>query len=275
LQTDCKAKPQKQNQSKITENMSEQLNIKHAEVAYIKTDSHIVNVQISSNCNSFTSERKFDKGITVQTLKDKLELITGARSGLMTIEVFDQNDVKVCDLKDLEALIGSFPIEPQGFRLHVTDSELRKQELEDTNGVEKFELTDVEYSKKTGTVRDFMKKNRMGKYNPEEVAQIEKEKAEAEQMEKEAAGKIAVADRCEVAVPGQVARRGEVKYIGEVHFKPGMWVGIQYDEPFGKNDGSVEEKRYFQCQPKYGGFVRVANVTVGDFPEEGFSDDEI
>ena len=68
---------------------------------------------------------------------------------------------------------------------------------------------------------------------------------------------------------------GEVKYIGEVHFKPGMWVGIQYDEPFGKNDGSVEEKRYFQCQPKYGGFVRVANVTVGDFPEEGFSDDEI
>ena len=99
MQTDCKAKPQKQNQSKITENMSEQLNIKHAEVAYIKTDSHIVNVQISSNCNSFTSERKFDKGITVQTLKDKLELITGARSGLMTIEVFDQNDVKVCDLK--------------------------------------------------------------------------------------------------------------------------------------------------------------------------------
>jgi len=247
-----------------------------SEVAYIKTDSHFVNVHITSNCNSIiTSERKFDKGITVQTLKDKLELITGARSALMTIEVFDQNDVKVCDLTDLEALIGSFPIEPQGFRLHITDSELRKQELEDTNGVTKFEITDDEYSKKTGTVREFMKRNKMGKYNPEEVAQIEKEKAEAEKMEKEAASKISVADRCEVSVPGQVTRRGEVKYIGEVHFKPGMWVGIQYDEPFGKNDGSVEGKRYFQCQPKYGGFVRVGNVTVGDFPEEGFSDDEI
>ena len=71
-----------------------------SEVAYIKTDSHFVNVHITSNCNSIiTSERKFDKGITVQTLKDKLELITGARSALMTIEVFDQNDVKVCDLK--------------------------------------------------------------------------------------------------------------------------------------------------------------------------------
>ena len=82
--------------------------------------------------------------------------------------------------------------------------------MEDTNGVTKFELTDDEYSKKTGTVRDFMKKNKMGKYNPEEVAQIEKEKAEAEQMEKEAASKIAVADRCEVAVPGQVTRRGNI-----------------------------------------------------------------
>ena len=93
----------KQNQSKITENMSE--------VAYIKTDSHFVNVHITSNCNSIiTSERKFDKGITVQTLKDKLELITGARSALMTIEVFDQNDVKVCDLT--VSIFGFFFIKP-------------------------------------------------------------------------------------------------------------------------------------------------------------------
>ena len=72
--------------------------------AYVKTDTHIINVNITSNVNSFTSERKFDKGITVQTLKDKLELITGARSGIMTIEAFDQNDVKICDLKVIKML---------------------------------------------------------------------------------------------------------------------------------------------------------------------------
>merc|ERR1711963_918905 len=159
----------------------------------IKTDSHVINVQITSNCNSIvTSERRFDKGITVQTLKDKLELITGARSALMAIEVFDQNDVKVCDLKDDEAPLGSFPIESQGFRIHVTDSDLRKGELEDTSGVIKFELTEEEYSKKTGTVQEFMKKNKMGKYNPEEVARLEKEKAEAQKIEKEAAERISV-----------------------------------------------------------------------------------
>ena len=61
----------------------------------VQTDSHIVNVNVTSNCNlHMRMEQKFDKGLTIQTLKDKLELITGARSQVMTIEVFDTNDKK-------------------------------------------------------------------------------------------------------------------------------------------------------------------------------------
>ena len=62
---------------------------------------------------------------------------------------------------------------------------MRKNELEDTSGVQKFELTPEEYSKKTGTVQDFMRRNKMGKYNPEEVARLDAEKAAEAKAEKE------------------------------------------------------------------------------------------
>ena len=43
---------------------------------------------------------------------------------------------------------------------------------------------------------------------------------------------------------------------------------MEYDEPVGKNDGSIKGKRYFQCVPGYGGFIRPDKVRQGDFPPE-------
>ena len=42
-------------------------------------------------------------------------------------------------------------------------------------------------------------------------------------------------DRCEID-PGE--KRGVVKYVGRAEsLTPGFWVGVQFDEPFGKHDG--------------------------------------
>lgn len=35
-------------------------------------------------------------------------------------------------------------------------------------------------------------------------------------------------------------RTGVVRYFGPTQFREGQWIGIELDEPSGKNDGSVE-----------------------------------
>ena len=91
--------------------------------------------------------------------------------------------------------------------------------------------------------------------------------------------RIKKGNRCEVTMKNNVKHRGEVKFIGETEFKKDtLWIGVRLDEPFGKNNGSVEGKKYFECEKNYGVFVLPTSVEVGDFPEKDeldFSDDEI
>lgn len=96
---------------------------------------------------------------------------------------------------------------------------------------------------------------------------------------------ICVGDRCQVQ-PG--SRRGTVSYVGVVteldDREQSHWVGVTFDEPVGKTDGSATSKngtstQYFEAPQGYASFVRAKNVEVGDFPElddlfDDSSDDE-
>ncbi len=57
-------------------------------------------------------------------------------------------------------------------------------------------------------------------------------------------------------------RNGFVRYVGQTHFAPGDWVGVELDDDSGKNDGAVQGERYFDCTPGRGMFVRPSTVTI-------------
>ncbi|XP_067303769.1 dynactin subunit 1a isoform X2 [Pseudorasbora parva] len=70
---------------------------------------------------------------------------------------------------------------------------------------------------------------------------------------------VKVGSVVEVIGKGQ---RGVVAYIGATLFASGKWVGVILDEPKGKNDGTVQGKRYFSCEENHGIFVRQSQIQL-------------
>ncbi|VDL60493.1 unnamed protein product [Hymenolepis diminuta] len=55
---------------------------------------------------------------------------------------------------------------------------------------------------------------------------------------------------------------GTVAFIGTTQFSAGKWVGLILNEPVGKNNGTVQGKRYFTCEENYGLFVRPTQLAL-------------
>lgn len=134
-------------------------------------------------------------------------------------------------------------------------------------GVEMFVLPEEEYEKKTDSVLNWKRTQKLGRFDPNAPSH---EQAKIAEIEREITARgIAVGKRCRLGLDD--TRRGEIKYVGEVKEIPGSigsWIGIELDEPVGKNDGSLGETRYWgePSGVKRGVFVRPERVEVGDYP---------
>ena len=158
---------------------------------------------------------------------------------------------------NVDTLLQVIDTRPPGARPNYTD----------TSSVEKYVLPKDEYEKKTDSVLAWKKAQKLGRFDPDAPSH-EQARIAALAREVEERG-IAVGKRCRVGEDD--TRRGEVKYVGEVREIPGSlgaWVGVQLDEPVGKNDGSVAGARYWgePSDLKRGVFVRPERVEIGDWP---------
>eukprot|EP00262_Sarcandra_glabra_P002831 TRINITY_DN13214_c0_g1_i1.p1 TRINITY_DN13214_c0_g1~~TRINITY_DN13214_c0_g1_i1.p1 ORF type:complete len:251 (-),score=49.52 TRINITY_DN13214_c0_g1_i1:294-1025(-) len=222
-----------------------------------------------SNLKNFSADVRLSLQMTMESIKEKLWRKCGTSVDSMWLELYDDTGAKVFDLNDNLRPLGFFSPH-DGYRIHIIDLDPSSVTsggwLEDTSLVEKYSISEEAFDKLDGTFRKF--KEKLASQNP-----ILENKIPDNCME-DLCAKIKVGDRCEVE-PGE--KRGVVKFVGKAEtVAPGFWVGIQYDEPLGKNDGMVKGKRYFDCPPLHGALLRPDKVKVGDYPErDPFEEDEI
>ncbi|CAO3686274.1 unnamed protein product [Umbelopsis vinacea] len=234
----------------------------------------IVTVFVSTDEN-VNSERRLDKGLTILDLKYKLEPITGIPAATQSISLYN-GEIFIGKIDNESSMLGAYPVEDY-MRIHVTDLNPHrlKNQYNDTSLVEKFELTEDEYAKRTDTVLAFKQRNKLGRFSDEASEASDA----SERVQEQASKVISIGDRCEIQLTEDAAmrKRGCVRFIGSTSFQTGVWIGVEYDEPLGKNNGTVQGVEYFKCRPNHGAFVRPTKVTVGDFPEEDIfdTDDEL
>ncbi|RCI16372.1 hypothetical protein L249_2452, partial [Ophiocordyceps polyrhachis-furcata BCC 54312] len=228
-----------------------------------------VPIQIISD--NAVSERRITPSWTISQLRAKLETVTGIPpssqvlslrpspgGGRIPVDAADEDSIRLC----------SFPLAPYA-ELHVGDSRPpgARPNYTDTSGVDKYVMPEDEYGKKTDSVLAWKKAEKLGRFDPQHD---DHHRARLEALDREVGLRgIEIGRRCRVG--GDDGRRGVVRYVGDVAEIPagrGTWVGVELDEPVGKNDGSIGRSRYWgqPSELKHGVFVRPDRVEAGDFP---------
>lgn len=268
-------------------------------------------------------EIRFDKHTTISSLRDKIYQKTGTPPHYQHLQFFHSKHspptYEIPPETDSSRMLGYYSL-CHGMTCHCIDldpnSGSKGGGYEDVSQVKRYVMSDEDYDKRKGTLRDWSRKQKekdesfslakhaklhrelmeaqrqakLGldlpsgfEYDSQgKVVRVEEEDIQKAETNKKSAseeyGISTVADiqvglRCEVQ-PGN--RRGVVAFVGEIPELGGggHWVGIVFDEPVGKTDGSINGKKYFETPGSmYGGFARGKNVQVGDFPERDIMDE--
>ncbi|KAG1771508.1 tubulin-folding cofactor B [Suillus occidentalis] len=208
------------------------------------------------------SERRLDLHLTIEQLKAKLELITGipVQNQKISLHNGDGDSPVVAQLDDDAKPLGYYSV--RDFQtIKVVDTNPSTSftgQLSDVSQVENHPLfsttgSDCLYFK--DSVLAYKQRHKVGRFGPPSTEPTPEPAFESTE-------------------PG-LNKRGTVRFIGQTEFAAGLWVGVEYDEPMGKNDGW--SAGIFHVARTIGVFVRPAKVAVGDFPVEeiDFDDEEI
>ncbi|EAN78766.1 tubulin-specific chaperone, putative [Trypanosoma equiperdum] len=214
-------------------------------------------------------EKRYGLAQTIESIKENVFTHFATPPEYMQLQLIDDRGITIEKNMANDKQLGYYQCRDE-FVIHVVDLQpsAKVENFDDVSQVEKYEISEEAYSKREDNARAFRQRMIAQQRAEAEREGIELPKELDDDSYKEKAETIHVGDRC-LCRPGD--RLGSVRFVGRVaSLKPGYWVGVEFDEPVGKGDGTVKGTRVFQCQPNYGGFLRPDQVDVGDFPPEVF-----
>lgn len=214
--------------------------------------------------SEFTAgEKRINLDLTVDNLKNRLELVTGIPPNCQNLRVYSEAGelIPVPEHATLNEIGLS-----NGWRIHVLDTRPREERLDlSGDGVRKYELSADDYAKRPDSVLAWKKKNHLGRFGDS----ASRTTSDSFQPDVEAAADIKVGSLCDVRLKSGTMSRGTVAYVGAVPDLPsGTWVGIKLDQPDGKNNGTVLGHKLFEAPEMHGICVRPLQVTIIDSDDE-------
>jgi len=239
-----------------------------------------------------SAERRVTPSWTVSQLKTKLEPITGIPTSSQSLRTKSLHHGGAwIQLDDEDALLSTSRYElRRGSEIEVLDLRPKHERHNanflsaDLSSVEKYQMPESQYEKLEDSVLAWKRRQKLGRFDPHAKSQDEiiKGRRTKDENEMRARG-IDMGLRCRVGKND--GRRGVIRFIGEIPGLGGqreegcLWVGIELDEPVGRNDGSVavevegadgkskqETTRVFECRDKCGVLARPEKVEIGEFP---------
>uniref|UniRef100_A0A0N4ZRP3 CAP-Gly domain-containing protein n=1 Tax=Parastrongyloides trichosuri TaxID=131310 RepID=A0A0N4ZRP3_PARTI len=201
----------------------------------------MINLTIYTNVSDFPHEKKFDSGMRLKEFKEKMIMIAGIENlENMQVELIDQQKQSLKILDDNNKSLKEYDLDSESLIL-VKDISGGNEEFIGNNDIdERYIMPDEKYAMRDDNVRNFKKK----------IVETLKESTY-----------LKVGDYVSVTTKDE-DKKGTVAYVGEVDFAEGLWIGVNLDLPKGKNDGSVNGKRYFTCPPNHGSFVKPKNCEI-------------
>jgi tubulin-folding cofactor B len=151
----------------------------------------------------------------------------------------------------------------------IIDSHRRADDIDDVNRLpEKYRMSDEAYAQRKGTLKDYLQRNKLGKYSDHSSLlqslsnNNNQQKEKLCELNRSKLKKIEIGMHVQVNEPMFNTRYGEVVYIGILRGIYDEFIGILFDGPWGDSNGCDGIIRYFDAKRKHASFIRPEYIEI-------------